>query len=112
MTTEREFSEVQDVSTLDVLFERSQQEPVLLFKHDTACPISAAAHREMSQIEGDVSLIDVEQGKEIAAEVAQRTGVRHQSPQVIVLRNGEAAWSASLFEIKADAVTDAARQHA
>ena len=112
MTTEREFTPISDVATLETLFDRSQQGPVLLFKHDTACPISAAAHREMSQIEGDVSLIDVERGKEIASEVEQRTGVRHQSPQVIVLRNGEAAWSASLFEIKAAAVTEATRQHA
>jgi hypothetical protein len=39
--------------------------------------------------------------------------VRHESPQVIVLRAGRAAWSASHFRITADAVRgalDAARR--
>ncbi len=39
--------------------------------------------------------------------VTERTGVRHESPQVIVLRDGKAVWSASQFRIKADDVAHA-----
>lgn len=111
MTNNRSFNQIDDIETLETFFERSQREPVLLFKHDTACPISAAAHREMTQVEGEIALVDVARGKDVSTEVERRTGVRHESPQVLLLRNGAAAWSASLFEIKADAVISATRQH-
>jgi bacillithiol system protein YtxJ len=37
-----------------------------------------------------------------------RTGVVHESPQVVVLSNGQAVWSASHYAIKAESV-EAAR---
>ncbi len=107
-----QFSPVTDVQALEPLFERSRDEPVLLFKHDTACPISAAAHRELSRLGGGIPLIDVERAKDVSREIESRTSVRHESPQVIMLRNGEAVWSASHFDITADAVDEAARRHA
>jgi bacillithiol system protein YtxJ len=40
----------------------------------------------------------------LAAELARRTGVRHESPQVLLLRGGRAAWSASHAAVTAEAV--------
>ncbi len=99
-----DFTPVRDVETLDRLVEQSYQEPVVLFKHDPFCPISAAAHRELQQMPEPVSLIDVEHETYISAEVAKRTGVQHESPQVIVLNQGRPAWSASRYEITQEAV--------
>ena len=101
---DRHFTPVSDMETLDRLVEQSYQEPVVLFKHDPFCPISAAAHRELQQVPGSVSLIDVEHETHISAEVAKRTGVQHESPQVIVLHQGQPAWSASRYEITQEAV--------
>lgn len=105
------FVPVKDSNALEQLFVRSQDEPVLLFKHDPVCPISAAAHRQLEQIEGAVPLVDVANDKDLAQDVTQRTGVQHASPQLIVLRNGDAVWSASLYDITADAVEQAVQQH-
>ncbi len=112
MTADEHFTPVTDLAELDTLFARSREEPVVLFKHDFACPISAAAYGQMSRLPGEVPLIDVERGKEIASEVAARTGVRHESPQVIVLRDGRAVWDASHFDIVANAVAQAVRENA
>ena len=101
---DRHFTPVTDMETIDRLLEQSHQEPVVLFKHDPFCPISAAAHRELQQMPEPVSLIDVEHETHISAEVAKRTGVRHESPQVIVLHQGRTAWSASRYEITQEAV--------
>ena len=98
------FTPVKDIASLDRLVEQSYQEPVVLFKHDPFCPISAAAHRELQQVPEPVSLIDVEHETHISAEVAKRTGVQHESPQVIVLNQGRPAWSASRYEITQEAV--------
>jgi len=37
----------------------------------------------------------VQQNRELSALIAEETGIRHETPQVILFRNGEAAWSAS-----------------
>jgi bacillithiol system protein YtxJ len=105
------FSPVEEVTAFDQLLERSQDGPVVLFKHDLSCPISAAAHRELAQLDAPVYLIDVGR-QDLSQAVAERTGVEHESPQVIVARNGEAVWDASHYDITVDAVEQATREHA
>lgn len=86
--------------------------PVLLFLHDRGCLISRIAHRQMLQLGGDIPLVDVQRVKDISRAIEARTGVRHESPQVIVLRHGQAAWSASHYAITAEAVARAAQEAA
>jgi bacillithiol system protein YtxJ len=74
------------------------------------CPISAAAYEQMSRYGGSVSLIIVQRARDISRQIETQTGVRHESPQAIILRNGEAAWSASHWNVTADAVKTAVGQ--
>ena len=104
---ETQFTAITEAAELDTLAEQSARAPVLLFKHDPWCSISLSAYRELERVGGDISLIDVADSHDLSMEAARRTGVRHESPQLIVLRNGEAAWSAAHFAISADAVTQA-----
>jgi bacillithiol system protein YtxJ len=106
------FSPVSDASALEQLFERSNAEPVLLFKHSNSCPISARAYRQMQGVKTPVAIIVVQDGRDLSREVATRTGVRHETPQALVLRNGRAVWAASHFDISADDVERAVRENA
>jgi bacillithiol system protein YtxJ len=106
---EDHFVAVADQADLDRLLEESTEEPVVLFKHDFACPISANAYRELAAVPGEVSLIDVERQKGLADEVESRTGIEHESPQVIVLRNGQPIYAASHWDISGEEVARAAR---
>jgi bacillithiol system protein YtxJ len=101
------FEPMADHDALRRAFERSSSEPVVLFKHDPYCGISLAAHMEMMQLGGTVLLLDVSRDRAISREVAERTGVRHESPQVLVLRDGEAAWAGSHGEVTASTVAQA-----
>lgn len=101
------FIPVVEVAALEELFARSSAAPVILFLHDGGCPISARAYREMARLAGDIPLIDVRRGRVLSQEIEGRTGVRHESPQVIVLRHGRAVWSASHAGITATDVEDA-----
>jgi bacillithiol system protein YtxJ len=101
------FTPVSGAEALDDLLQRSQTETVILFNHDPWCPISGRAYKQMEQIDDDVTLVDVSQEKALTREIQSRTGVRHESPQVIILRDGQPAWSATHFAITADAVLDA-----
>ncbi len=105
------FVPVTDSQELDDLIARSHTAPVLIFKHSTTCPISAHAHREMAQVSGDVMsevpIVVVQSAREVSRLVAEQTGIRHESPQAIVLRNGAVVWSASHFDITTEAVEQA-----
>ena len=92
---------------LDELISNSNSRPVVIFKHSNSCPISAVAYREMEGLDGDVSLIEVQSARDVCLEIASRTGVRHESPQVIILRDGKAVWNASHFDVKARDVAEA-----
>ena len=64
----------------------------------------------MSEFAGEVSLIEVQRARELSTEIENRLGVTHESPQVIVLHNGQVVWNASHFDITVDAVTEAVRE--
>ena len=104
--TETRFVPVADLPALDDLLPRAGV--VTLFLHDPGCGISRRAHAEMTRLGGEVALVDVRWGRDLSRAIAARTGVRHESPQVIVLRDGRAVWDASHWEITAGAVARAA----
>jgi bacillithiol system protein YtxJ len=110
-----EFVEVVDARSLEELFARSKVAPVVVFKHSTTCPISARAYRQMSQLErervGDVALVVVQHARDVSNEIERRTGVQHESPQAFVLRDGQAVWNASHFDITAEAVEGAVNEN-
>ena len=106
------FTKILDADALEQALARSADAPVVLFKHSTTCPISSAAYEQMARVASDVALVVVQRAREVSNEIASRTGIRHESPQAIVVRNGEAVWSASHFDITAKAVEKAVREHA
>ena len=108
----KQFAPITDTKDLEDLLARSHDEPIIVFKHSSTCPISAAAYAEMSRVTNDVSMIVVQRARDLSREIEARTGVQHESPQAIILRNGQAVWNASHWSIKADAVDDAFRQYA
>ncbi len=105
------FISVNSTAALDELLERSHDAPVILFKHSLTCPISATAYREMQGVAADVGLVVVQKARPVSDEIEARTGVRHESPQALVLRDGRVVWSATHWNVTADAVTDALREN-
>jgi bacillithiol system protein YtxJ len=108
---ETNFNPVSDAAALEELFVRSHETPVLLFKHSNACPISASAYRQMGEVKTPVSIVVVQKSRDVSREVEERTGLRHETPQALVLRNGQVVWSASHFDITADVVEQAVREN-
>jgi bacillithiol system protein YtxJ len=105
------FFEIDDRAALDSLLTDSKQKPVIVFKHSNACSISSRAYREMEKVQADVNILVVQLAREVSRELANLTGVRHETPQVIVLRDGKAVWNASHFDVQAGAVAEALESH-
>jgi|SRR4029078_1064309 len=102
------FLKLSDKETWEQLLRASNEHPVLVFKHSNSCGISSRAYREMEQLDG-VNLLEVQTARELSNEVAATTGVEHETPQVILLRNGKAVWNTSHYGVKAGAVFEALR---
>ena len=102
-----DFQNLTEIAELDDWFERSRERDVVLFLHDYWCPISSRAYDEMSLVEGEIALIDVSEGRELTRSVETRTGVKHESPQVLILRDARARWAASHGSITQQAVGEA-----
>lgn len=101
------------VTTIEALEEHltgSGSSPAVLFNDDPFCPISAFARRQMKQVAAEVHVIDVAHANHLAQELAQRTGIKHESPQVIIMVNGQAVWSKSHRAITREAVEQALQQ--
>lgn len=107
---ENHFVKITDKKSFEELANRSKERPVIIFKHSLTCPISAAAYEQMAEFGGEVALIEVQRARDLSTEIENRFGIAHESPQVIVLRNGQVVWSASHFKITSAAVDDAVRQ--
>lgn len=108
---ENHFKRITSKEALDELIARSNKEPVALFKHSTTCPVSASAFREMEDITGEIALIDVQSARNVSNEIKELTGIAHESPQVIILRNGNAVWHASHWKVTSHAVQQAMREN-
>ncbi len=77
---------------------------VLLLKHSTICPISANAYAEVATFarrQDNVSIwvVLVREDRPVSLHISEATNVTHQSPQVILLKNGKAVWDASHYKI-------------
>lgn len=92
----------------------SADRPVWLFKHSLTCGVSARAWREFEGFAGGrpesagmFAKVEVQRARELSSSIAERTGVRHQSPQVLLLRDGEVVWHESHWRITAAALAEA-----
>jgi bacillithiol system protein YtxJ len=96
---------------LDHLLRESEERPVMLFKHSTTCSVSSMALDTWREFVGRqdsgrarYALLEVQNSRELSNEVARVTGVRHESPQALVLRHRRAVWSASHWNISGESL--------
>ncbi len=100
------FNEISSSEELENLFEQSFDKPVVLFKHSVTCPISLGVYREVSGADADINLIVVQRARNVSNEIAQRTGIRHESPQAIVIKDGKPIYHASHYDVTAEDISE------
>ena len=97
-----------DVQSLDAALAESRERPVLLFKHSRYCGVSCEALDELQShidagVGGDAAykMITVQTHRSVSDAVVDRLGLRHETPQAILIRDGRVVWNASHFRITA-----------
>jgi bacillithiol system protein YtxJ len=98
---------LEHVDDLDRLLAGSGERPLLLFKHSFTCGVSAEAldelldHLNGQAGEAQYAMVTVQTHREVSNAVATRLGIRHETPQAILIQDGRAVWSASHFRVRA-----------
>ncbi len=98
---------LEDLGQLKDIVVESENKPVLIFKHSTRCSVSRMALRQFENEFLDQSKItpyflDLLEHRDVSNAIAEQFGVLHQSPQVILLRNGKVLYDASHSSIDAE----------
>lgn len=94
--------QLRTTADLEAVLAESLRRPVLIFKHSTRCPVSAAAFREwqtyLASPEAQRAAnawVRVIEERPVSLALANRVGVVHESPQALLIRGGRAVWHAS-----------------
>ncbi|HYJ89788.1 MAG TPA: bacillithiol system redox-active protein YtxJ [Pyrinomonadaceae bacterium] len=99
-------NKIDTLGKLEAAIEESRFRPVLLFKHSTSCGISSGVFRDVSLADADINLIIVQTDRHISNEVERRMGIKHESPQAIIVKDGEAVYHASHYDITVEDINE------
>lgn len=98
--------EITAISEWEQLWEDSAEKPVVILKHSTTCPVSANALEEFESYladqpnhEPEYVLVKVIESRPVSNRIAEDTGVKHESPQIIWIKNKEKQWAASHWSV-------------
>lgn len=88
-----------------------KQDVAILFKHSSTCPVSWAAQAEVKRFsakhpEVPVYTLIVQEQRDLSRQVAEWSGIRHESPQVFVLKQGKIVANDSHEGVNVDFLTD------
>ena len=99
---------------LSKLIELSKEQPIMIFKHSTRCSISSMALSRLERSWTDENsaqvtpyYLDLIANRNVSTKIAETLHVMHESPQVIVLKGGEAVYDASHMSISTNDIVNA-----
>jgi len=101
-----QWTDITDVSQLDALEAESQSIPVVVFKYSTRCNLSTFTLKKFEKKfdfeagEAKPYFLDLRAFRDISDEIATRYGIAHESPQIILIKQGRAVYYANHEHIK------------
>ena len=105
-----EWNDLANLDQLDEIVRESSEVPVVIFKHSTRCGISRMAMKGFEK-EYDIDpsqakpyYLDLLNHRDISNAIAARFGVFHESPQLLLIKDGKAIYNESHGNISATAL--------
>ncbi|CAD0007150.1 bacillithiol system redox-active protein YtxJ [Flavobacterium chungangense] len=103
------WTELTNILQLQEVEAISNEKPVVIFKHSTRCSISRMALKQFEReydLENvvDAYFLDLIAHRDISNEIADKFNVYHESPQLILIKNGKAVYNVSHSDIDATAL--------
>ncbi|MBK8566902.1 MAG: bacillithiol system redox-active protein YtxJ [Saprospiraceae bacterium] len=101
-----------NLQELNEVIDRSKQVPCLIFKHSTRCSISfMAKHRleaqwDFNATEIEPYYLDLISYRNVSNEIAERFQVYHESPQILLIKDGDCYHDASHLDISVEEIKE------
>jgi bacillithiol system protein YtxJ len=102
--------ELSDLEQVDQIIQQSFSKPQLIFKHSTRCSISSMVKDRLERQwkayldEFPVYYLDLIRFRPISNHLADKFGVIHESPQLLIIENGECLFNCSHSDISIAAI--------
>lgn len=99
-----------EMETLEEIAEDSSNQPIAILKHSTTCGISRMVLKQFEQnynLEPNsvkLYFLDLLSYRDISNKIATRFNVPHESPQLIVIKDGKVIYNASHSEINVESI--------
>jgi bacillithiol system protein YtxJ len=101
-----------DEAGIDNIVQQSKSKPQVIFKHSTRCSISSMALGRIersAQPDGmDFYFLDLIKYRDISNKIAEQFSVYHESPQVLLIKNGACVYAESHSGIDMDEIIEQA----
>ena len=117
-TAEAIMNSLKNLADLDACLSDSNERPVFIFKHSTACPISSEAHRHVAKYaqsatkdDPQVYIVKVIEERPVSNQIADTLELQHKSPQLILVKDRQVLWSSSHYGINEQSIRDAITGH-
>lgn len=105
------WNKLESEETLETIKNLSNEQPVLIFKHSTRCSISATALDRFERKWDDTKAnglqpyyLDLIRFREISNKIASEFGIYHESPQILVIKDGKSIYDESHYGISFEEV--------
>lgn len=103
------WKDLNSLNDLDKAIKDSYNKPVALFKHSTRCSVSLMAKKSVERfwdLDIDAYYLDLLAHRDISNKIAEALDVHHQSPQMILVKDGQVLYHASHESINIDKMAE------
>ena len=101
---------INSMAELNTAVQESEHVPIIIFKHSTRCGISTSALKRLEtdwpidKSTASAYYLDLLRHRDISNAIADQFGVRHESPQVLIIKDGQCVYDASHGQIDSDEI--------
>ncbi|MEX0724175.1 MAG: bacillithiol system redox-active protein YtxJ [Gracilimonas sp.] len=98
-----------EVSLSEIIM-ASNHKPQVIYKHSTRCATSFFALKNVQSLSEEVKekadfyMVDVISQRGLSAHIAEQVGVRHESPQLIILKEEKVFWNGSHHSVNIESL--------
>lgn len=98
---------------VESVIEASYQKPQLVYKHSHRCGTCLFAKSKLEneaealEEHADLNFVNVISQREVSNALAEHTGIRHESPQVLLLDEGKVLWHGSHSKVNPAKILEA-----
>ena len=106
-------SHVTELTSIELIEQLLQEPLAVLLKHSIRCPVSFSVKNEFDTFVSSCKqkhsfyIVDVIAQRHISNAIAEKSGLQHKSPQVLIFVNGAVVWNESHYAITVEALNEA-----